>query len=136
MRTEPCAQLLESTVFPGAPESARAARRWLRGLLRHHPRGDTAELLLSELVSNALVHTTSTAITVTMVATRGGAVRIEVIDEGAATTPCTCKHLAESTGLVADALESGRGMLIVRSEADRWGFAEDGYGCKVWFCLD
>lgn len=125
--------VLESVSLPGVPESVRTGRRWLRKLLAGHPRADTAELLLSEVLTNAVIHTSSSTITVTLLVTEGGAIRAEVIDQGAVTLPCVCKHLGAGAG---EAGESGRGIFIVRSQADRWGFTEEEYGCLVWFGLD
>jgi anti-sigma regulatory factor (Ser/Thr protein kinase) len=122
--------VLECVALPGVPESVREARRWLRKLLDTHPRADTAELLLSEVLTNAIVHTESTVISVTLLVSDGGAIRTEVIDQGAATLPCVCRHGD------AEPAESGRGIFIVRSQADRWGFTEEEFGCLVWFGLD
>jgi anti-sigma regulatory factor (Ser/Thr protein kinase) len=47
--------------FRGAPEELGSARAWLRKLLGGHPCADDAELILSELATNALRHTTSGA---------------------------------------------------------------------------
>ena len=48
-----------SVVFPGTPSSAPAARGFLRGVLAASPRLDDLELIVSELVTNAVRHTPS-----------------------------------------------------------------------------
>ena len=45
--------------FRGVPEELGAARAWLRGLLDRHPCADDAELIVSELAANAILHTAS-----------------------------------------------------------------------------
>jgi len=44
---------------PGHPEEVGRARRWTRDILRDSPCVDDAELIVSELGSNALLHTAS-----------------------------------------------------------------------------
>jgi len=45
--------------FPALPEQAREARRFLASLLDGHPAADDAVLCLSELVTNACLHSRS-----------------------------------------------------------------------------
>ncbi|UNS98032.1 ATP-binding protein [Streptomyces tubbatahanensis] len=44
---------------PGLPEEIGRARRWTRDVLRDSPHADDAALIVSELGSNALVHSAS-----------------------------------------------------------------------------
>ncbi|NJP99354.1 ATP-binding protein [Streptomyces zingiberis] len=44
---------------PGFPEEVSRARRWTRDILRGNPCADDAELIVSELSSNAVLHTAS-----------------------------------------------------------------------------
>ncbi|MFI6375139.1 ATP-binding protein [Streptomyces sp. NPDC050546] len=44
---------------PGFPEEVSRARRWTRDILRGSPLADDAELIVSELSSNAILHTAS-----------------------------------------------------------------------------
>ena len=44
---------------PGFPEEVSRARRWTRDILRGSPMADDAELIVSELSANAILHTAS-----------------------------------------------------------------------------
>ncbi|WP_432092935.1 ATP-binding protein [Streptomyces sp. bgisy100] len=44
---------------PGFPEEVRRARRWALDILGDCPKSDNAELIVSELATNALIHTAS-----------------------------------------------------------------------------
>ncbi|OXS32687.1 ATP-binding protein [Streptomyces sp. XY006] len=46
---------------PGFPEEVSRARRWTRDILRGSPLADDAELIVSELSANAILHTASGA---------------------------------------------------------------------------
>lgn len=45
--------------FPGDPQELRAARSWTRATLDGHPQSEDAALIVTELGTNALVHTAS-----------------------------------------------------------------------------
>ena len=106
------------------------ARRLLREHLRHWgvpALVDVAELLASELVTNALQHTDSGAV---LTATLSGGpvhrLRVEVHD-----------HTAKRPRLHApgENATSGRGLLLVQALADSWGVRSLGSGKVVWFEL-
>lgn len=111
-------------------------RAGLRELLRRwgEPgRRDLAELLASELVTNALVHTGRGAhITATLGdgpgVPVGGRLRVEVLD-------FVPRHPTLRTHAVEEGT-SGRGLLLVHSLADAWGVRAHGVGKAVWFELD
>lgn len=85
---------------------------------------DTAELLTSELVTNALLHA-GTDLTVHVERIdHGSSVRIAV-DDGSATAP----RLGEPTG---DDV-GGRGLPLVATLASRWGWEPLPHGKRVWF---
>jgi anti-sigma regulatory factor (Ser/Thr protein kinase) len=105
------------------------ARKALRELLRHWGRpgrSEIAELLTSELVTNALVHTDHDAVLTATVGPRG--LRVEVRDF-VARRPRLC---GPDTG---DGTH-GRGLVLVQSLADAWGVRVHGVGKAVWFELD
>ncbi|MER7938559.1 MULTISPECIES: ATP-binding protein [unclassified Streptomyces] len=105
------------------------ARRELRELLRHwgEPgRSEIAELLTSELVTNALVHTDHEAVLTAVVGP--SQLRVEVRDF-VGRRPRVC---APDTG---DGTH-GRGMVLVDSLADAWGVQPHEVGKSVWFELD
>ncbi|MFF7235089.1 ATP-binding protein [Streptomyces collinus] len=104
------------------------ARRELRELLRHWGRpgrSEIAELLTSELVTNALVHTDADAVLIAVVSARG--LRVEVRDFVARRPRLRVPELTEDT--------HGRGLLLVQSLADAWGVRPHGVGKSVWFEL-
>ncbi|GII83408.1 ATP-binding protein [Sphaerisporangium siamense] len=121
---------VDRTVFPSAETSVAQARRWLRELLAGHPRCDDAVLLLSETFTNSVVHTRSAAIGVVLLVEENDRLQVEVVDEGAETSPCVCGH---SGG--GDLAESGRGIRLLRALSDQWGFIEEHPRCVVWFTL-
>ncbi|KFG73018.1 ATP-binding protein [Streptomyces mutabilis] len=105
------------------------ARRALRELLRHWGgpgRSDIAELLTSELVTNALVHTDEGAVLTATVGPR--ALRVEVRDHADGLPRPRTPWPEESAG--------GRGLLLVQSLADDWGVRPCEVGKSVWFELD
>ncbi|MFD3546919.1 ATP-binding protein [Streptomyces sp. NPDC058655] len=105
-------------------------RRALRELMRHRCRADTAdvaELLITELVTNALVHTDRGA---EVSASLGpGRLRVEVRDYAA--------RRPRPYVPTADDGTHGRGLALVQSLADAWGVdaLSRGGGKVVWFEL-
>ncbi|MFF5563864.1 ATP-binding protein [Streptomyces sp. NPDC012623] len=107
-------------------------RHALREMLRHWQERDSAEvaeLLISELVTNALVHTeTGAVVTATVADSR---LRVEVRDFVAALP------LPSLPGRpVPDDSTHGRGLALVRSLADDWGIRTRPVGKVVWFELN
>lgn len=124
--------------LPPAPSSASAARRFVQAALRDLPRPDapvrtwddedlgwTAGLLVSELVTNAVLHA-RTEVVVTVQPGDGGTVRIEVHD-GSARQPRPRTSGQEAT--------TGRGLRLVEDLAARWGVRTDHTGKTVWLEL-
>ncbi|GHA00274.1 ATP-binding protein [Streptomyces echinoruber] len=107
------------------------ARRALRELLRHWGRPGTseiAELLTSELVTNALVHTGQDAVLTAVVEPRR--LRVEVQDFTARRPRPRLPEVPDDEGT------NGRGLVLVQSLADAWGVRPQGPGSKVvWFEL-
>jgi hypothetical protein len=103
-------------------------RRALRELLRHWGGSGTsqvAELLASELLTNALVHTDDDAVLTATVSPRG--LRVEVRDFVAGRPGPRVPAGDDDTG--------GRGLALVQSLADAWGVCAHGVGKAVWFEL-
>ncbi|MFF1724505.1 ATP-binding protein [Streptomyces sviceus] len=116
---------LERADLGAVPETRRA----LRELLRHWGRpgrSEIAELLTSELVTNALVHTDHDAVVTATVGPR--ALRVEVRDFVARIPRVRVANADEHT--------HGRGLALVQSLADAWGVRAHGVGKSVWFELD
>ena len=124
------APLAWSRAFPASPEQVREARQFLAGVLDGGPAAGDAVLCLSELVTNATVHSRSHEpgghFTV-RAAIRGGRLRVEVHDEGGPWT----QPMRSRDG------QHGRGLLIVGQLAGDWGRSGDSAtGWTVWFTLN
>jgi hypothetical protein len=114
-----------------ATTSPRRARQFIVKTLDawgRHALVDPAALLVSELVTNAVVHarTPVDVVVVRMDAGDRGPVRVEVRDLSD-TTP-------RPAPLSLDSL-SGRGLTLVAALASRWGVEPDAEGKRVWFEL-
>ena len=113
------------------PKSVPAARRWLTEALAASERfnEDIARLLLSEILTNAILHARTT-VTVRAIET-DDRLRVEAIDAGKGELPDTRPRLVPT-----NLSEDGRGLQIVDMLADRWGADTDEDGrTVVWFVL-
>jgi PAS domain S-box-containing protein len=114
-----------STELPPTAASAARARRFVAAALAAIPDRravEIAELLTSEVVTNAVVH-------------GGSAVRVEVETVDGRTRISVCDNDPGQPELRSPGLddESGRGMRLVDSLARRWGVQPAGSGKCVWF---
>ncbi|WP_405146686.1 ATP-binding protein [Sphaerisporangium sp. NBC_01403] len=126
-------RLLEKAVFPATETAVGEARRWIRKILDGQSRCDDAVLLLSEAMTNSVVHTKSPVIGTVVLIEKDGRVQVEVIDDGAETLPSVPSAGCHSPD---DLAESGRGIRLIRALSSRWGFSEESPRCVVWFALD
>ncbi|MDQ6778868.1 MAG: ATP-binding protein [Actinomycetota bacterium] len=114
---------------PQAPALARAAvAGFSDGSEIGHARLATLLLLVSEVVTNAVIHSSAPAqaeITLSARLTHAGAVRVEVTDGGEGFTPIP-RDPARPGG--------GYGLYLVEQEARSWGVDRQG-GTRVWFEL-
>ncbi|MEV0125718.1 ATP-binding protein [Streptomyces sp. NPDC050703] len=132
----------EAGAVPAGPVTAQLRRRLakadlravseVRGALREFLRqwgrpgtADVAELLTSELVTNALVHTDDDAVVTASMGPRG--LRVEVRDFVGSRPEAREPDTGDST--------HGRGLVLVQSLADAWGVRAHGVGKAVWFEL-
>lgn len=117
-------------VLPADPAAARAGRRHLQavcGSLGMAPDVlDIAQVLLSELVTNAVLHGRSSPRLRVEVKT-GGSLYVGVGDDESR-HPCVRDEDGQSLG--------GRGLRLLDSLASRWGVRPDPPGKIVWFELD
>jgi serine phosphatase RsbU (regulator of sigma subunit)/anti-sigma regulatory factor (Ser/Thr protein kinase) len=116
-----------STDLPAETSSARRARRFVVAALEALGVGsarDTAELLVSEVVTNAVVHGGS-GVRVTVEST-DGRVRVSVVDENP-NVPIVRQPVPDD--------EHGRGMFLVSVLSNRWGVDPVAPGKCVWFEL-
>lgn len=136
------------------PTEVGRARRWARsrlaglGIAADEPLAETLILLVSELVTNAVVHTGHAAVLrlslpaeATEEVVRSGqaersgqapepaaaTVRVEVADSSSRAPVPRCAG-GDATG--------GRGLALVDCLADRWGWSPEGAGKSIWCELD
>jgi anti-sigma regulatory factor (Ser/Thr protein kinase) len=114
--------ITRTRAFAGLPESVSAARAWVAGFVPGSPAATDAALMTSELFTNAILYSASGLpggqVSVS-VRTADGAIRVDVVDQGAVPPPA-----AVPRGL-------GKGLAIVSALADVFGAD----GCDHWFAL-
>jgi two-component sensor histidine kinase len=113
--------------LPPTTDSVRLARRFVREQLDDSGCDvDTAVLLASEVVTNAVLHGRSDVRVVVL--NHGDTARVEVHDDSARSPRMHRFHIESATG---------RGLRLVNSLAVRWGVdavpSADGEGKVVWF---
>jgi anti-sigma regulatory factor (Ser/Thr protein kinase) len=122
------------------PAEVGRARRWARsrlagsGIGADEPVAETLILLISELVTNAVVHTGCPAVLRMLFRSPDTAqngdqetVRVEVADTSG--VPPRPRHADnDETG--------GRGLELVDGLADRWGWQREGSGKQIWCEID
>ena len=110
--------------FPPTAEAPRAVRAWIRGLLRderHAPLEHAACLVVTELVTNAVLHArTPMCVAIEL---RGDGLRLSVADQN--------PHQPALRTYDNDAT-TGRGLHLIDVLADRWGLEERPGGKAVW----
>jgi anti-sigma regulatory factor (Ser/Thr protein kinase) len=114
MDTEVLRETFDLPARSASPAEAR--HRSLGWLIRHavaRQVAETAVLVVSELVTNAVVHSGSTVIGCTLML-GGGLLRVEVTDQGTGRTAPVVRHAA------ADDM-TGRGLLLVSAVSEEWG---------------
>ena len=118
-------------VLAARPEAAAKARHAVRALPVAPPARNKLELLVSELVANAVLHAglapdEPVSVDITTGPDRA---RLAVRDPGSGFEA----PAAPGPDLLA---EGGRGCLIVDAVADAWGVESDPSGCTVWCEVD
>lgn len=117
----------------GEPQAVGVTRRAVRALLIEWGTDDdvvdTALLCLSEIVTNAVIHTG--AASEVRAALGEGVLTLTVRDQG---VPGTGRLAASDDPEVLRV--HGRGLQLVDALSTRWGFDLDAVGTTVWFVLD
>ncbi|PAZ14151.1 phosphatase [Streptomyces sp. SA15] len=119
------------SVAQAEPELVAVARQHLRELLHDWTspdQVDSAVLLLSEMLTNVLVHTDADALLLAEVRGEPGArrMRVEVTD-----TSDDLPHRRRPGELAS----SGRGLMLIELLAEVWGVDPRGEGKSIWFEL-
>lgn len=121
----PEAVVLGSLTIPGCPEHVARARAFVARLAG--AAAETAVLLTSELVTNALLYTRSG---------RGGVVTVVVLDlpDGLLVEVADDGSPDRGPGVSGDRYAAcGHGLFLVEQLAARWGYRRDRAGTTVWF---
>jgi anti-sigma regulatory factor (Ser/Thr protein kinase) len=119
-----------SRMFDGKPDAISQARGFARTVLAGHVLADHAELVISELGTNAVTHTGT--------GKPGGRFAVElevypahvwvaVVDMGAETEPVLTGADPSNPAQV-----DGRGLFLVESLSTKWGTEPAGPGRRVW----
>ncbi|MEU6056764.1 SpoIIE family protein phosphatase [Streptomyces sp. NPDC047097] len=119
------------TVAQAEPERISAARRHLRALLHDWADADqvdSAVLMVSEMITNVLVHTDGDALLVVEATGDHGRrrLRVEVAD-----TSDELPHRRRPGEMAS----SGRGLVLMEMLAHEWGVDPRGEGKSIWFAL-
>ena len=118
-----------SRAFPATPAQVREARRFLAGILDGCQAADDAILCLSELVTNATIHSHSRQTGGhfrVRVERHGSHVRVEVTDQGG---PWAQSQPHDD--------QNGRGLLVVAQLARDFGRSGDEHGgWTVWYEIE
>ena len=119
-------------VFPSIPESVRIARFHVRAALGFHGLGeyaDDAEIITSELVTNAIQHVRddgTNTIVVTLARVWNPAAVTVVVSDSSSEGPVRRDTSADS--------EQGRGLQIVEALSVHWGWRQEDGG-KATFAI-
>lgn len=114
--------------LPPTPTSPAAARQWATDRLESWGEADlvdTVTLLVTELVTNVLLHARTPC---ELRIVKGDRLRVEVAD-GSARVPEQRRLDDEVTG-------SGNGLLLLSALSDEHGVVIDPSGKRVWFEID
>ncbi len=121
-----------AALLPLAPSAVGVARRLVSDVAQPYVAAEglrDAELLTSELVSNALRHSESGRVRL-QVSCGDGKLRVDVTDEA---PPL---ELPSEPHMPGPDAESGRGLPLLALMAHRWGVSRaEGVGNQVWFEL-
>lgn len=112
--------------LPCEPEAARRARRLVSAALNTWGIAelvDPGALIVSELVGNAVRHTSCRLVRVSVRRVTDDLVRIGVTDKS---------HALPKMDLVAGGDETGRGLVLVDALSQRWGYDKMRWGKTVW----
>lgn len=116
--------------IPATPQGPATARRVVDAVLPAWDYDDLrfdAELVVSELVTNAVMHAPGADTLELELIRRESGLRIALAD-GSAVRPIIKELSEEHT--------SGRGMVIVQAVASAWGSEEQPGGKRVWVDID
>jgi anti-sigma regulatory factor (Ser/Thr protein kinase) len=121
---------LIALTLPSSRYSAWMARYYVRATLKYHGLdgyAEDAEMVTSELVTNAVVHTDTEAIGLELAHLQDTAALAIVVTDSSPSPPVKRK--------AASAAERGRGLHVVEALSARWGWRPQGPGKAVYSIL-
>ena len=122
--------------LPASPESAGAARRYANEILaqwRLDALADDVDLVISELITNALLHARADRRV-----PPDANIRLDLEYDG----DCLSCRVADGSARppapeqAGDTAESGRGLLLVEALSADWGWTHEAHGKVVWARFD
>jgi anti-sigma regulatory factor (Ser/Thr protein kinase) len=116
--------------LPSSPYSAHMARFYVRAALSYHDLGDfteDAEIVTSEIVTNAVQHSGAQTIGLELTSLEGSKAVAIVITDPSAVPPIKRDPACDT--------ECGRGLHIVAALSSRWGWRPQGAGKAVFAIL-
>jgi anti-sigma regulatory factor (Ser/Thr protein kinase) len=126
---QPLTLAAASRIFAAQPLQVGLARRFVGGVLSGLTSADDIVLCVSELASNAVLHSSSREpggqFAVRIWACTSGRIRAEVEDRGGPWSPTP-----------SASEERGRGLVIVAGLATRWGITGSTAGRVAWLEVD
>ena len=121
----------QATTFTATPAAASEARAWLlgaAGALLDAARRAELELVISEVVTNAIRHGLPGGAILLAVTPKPEFLCVQVTDEGPGLVP--------TPGAMASDEHGGYGLFIVERLCRRWGITREASRTRVWFEFD
>jgi anti-sigma regulatory factor (Ser/Thr protein kinase) len=121
---------LISLTLPGNKQSAKMARFCIRAVLAQHKLGvfsADAEMVTSELVTNAIEHAGTAALGLEVLRLADSGMIAVIVTDSSADPPVRRD--------LADDAEHGRGLNIVEALSAKWGWKPEGSGKAVYAIL-
>jgi serine/threonine-protein kinase RsbW len=113
--------------LPSTPYSVRMARFYVRAALTYHDLSDyseDAEMVTSEIISNAVQHAGAQAIGLELTYLKGSRAVAIVVTDSSPLPPVGRDPAVDA--------ECGRGLLVVAALSSRWGWRPHGEGKAVF----
>ena len=127
--TTETASLIACTL-PSTPHSVQLARSYVRATLAHHELGgyaEDAEMVISELVTNAIEHAGGPTLGLEVIRVADSAAVAVIVTDSSPNPPVRREVSADS--------EHGRGLRIVSALSARWGWRPESPGKAVYAIL-
>jgi anti-sigma regulatory factor (Ser/Thr protein kinase) len=121
----------QAVVLVAEPACVSAARAWLTGAatgLIHDDRRGSLELVISEIVTNAVRHGRAGGEILLAATPKPGFLCVQVTDGGAGFAP--------RPGAMASDENGGYGLFLVERLTRRWGITRENARTRVWFEFD